>query len=60
MLAASFVDDKSRLAKSDAELLNSIKNGVVANGKVMPPQKDVLSDTEMRDVLAYIRKTFGD
>ena len=60
MLAASFVDDKARLAKSDEELLTSIRNGITANGRVMPPQKDVLSDKEMHAVLAYVRKTFGD
>lgn len=60
MLAASFVQDKARLAKTDEQLLTSIRNGIVADGRVMPPQKDVLSDKEMHDALAYIRKTFAN
>ncbi len=59
MLAANFVSDKTRLAKSNEVLLNSISNGIVADNKIMPPQKDVLSDQEMKDALSYIRKTFG-
>lgn len=59
MLAADFVKDKSRLAKSNEVLLNSIREGIVADGKVMPPQKDVLTDEEINNAIAYIRKTFG-
>lgn len=59
MLAANFVSDKTRLAKSNEVLLTSIRNGIVADNKVMPPLKDVLSDKEMKDALSYIRKTFG-
>ncbi len=59
LLAANFVADKTRLAKSNEVLLTSIRNGIVADNKVMPPQKDVLSDKEMKDALSYIRKTFG-
>ena len=60
MLAANFVKDKSRLAKTNEQLLKSIREGIVADGKIMPPQKDALSDKEMADALSYIRKTFGD
>jgi mono/diheme cytochrome c family protein len=60
MLAANFVKDKSRLAKTNEQLLKSIREGIVADGKIMPPQKDILSDKEMADALSYIRKTFGD
>ncbi len=59
MLAANFVSDKTRLAKPNEVLLNSIRNGIVADNKIMPPQKDVLSEQEMKDALSYIRKTFG-
>lgn len=59
MLAANFVSDKTRLAKTNEVLLSSIRNGIVADNKIMPPQKDVLSDQEMKDALSYIRKTFG-
>ena len=57
-LAADFVNDTSRLAKPDSLLLSSIANGV--KGKlVMPPQKDILSPQQQKDVLAYIRTAFS-
>jgi len=59
MLAANFVADKSRLAKSNEELLTSIRDGRTVDGKVMPPQKGILSEQEMKDALSYIRKSFG-
>ncbi len=59
MLAADFVKDKSRLAKSNEELTTSIREGITRDGKVMPPQKDVLSATEIKDAISYIRVTFG-
>lgn len=60
MLAASFAQDKTRLAKTDEQLLTSIRNGITKDGRVMPPQKDVLTDEEMHNALAYIRKMWGD
>lgn len=60
MLAANFVSDKTRLAKPNEVLLNSIRNGIIAENKVMPPHKDILSDPEIKNALSYIRKTFGD
>lgn len=60
MLAANFVTDKTRLAKSNEVLLNSIRNGITNGTKVMPPQKDILTDKQIKDALSYIRKTFGD
>jgi mono/diheme cytochrome c family protein len=60
MLAANFVTDKTRLAKSNEELLISIRDGRTVDGKVMPPQKGILSEQEMKDALSYIRKSFGD
>jgi mono/diheme cytochrome c family protein len=59
MLAANFVKDKTRLAKSNEELLTSIRDGIIKDGKVMPPQKGILTDQEMKDALSYVRKTFG-
>lgn len=60
MLAADFVKEKSRLAKTNEELLESIRNGIITDSRVMPPQKDALSEKEMADALSYVRKTFGD
>lgn len=56
---ASFVDDKSRLAKSDDELLKSIAEGKTGTIGTMPPWKAVLSPQQMNDVLAYLRTSFG-
>ena len=55
-LGADFVNDKSRLAKPDAELINDIRNG---EGR-MPAWRGILTDQEIRDVLAYIRHEFGE
>lgn len=56
---ANFVDDKSRLAKSNEELLKSIREGMQGKIGMMPAQKDILSDEQIKDALSYIRKTFG-
>ncbi len=56
--AANFVDDKTRLAKTDAELLKIIADGVDTKG--MPPFESVISVGQRRAALAYIRATFGD
>lgn len=58
-LAADFVNDKSRLQKPDSVLLKSIAEGVTGKMAVMPPQKDLLTETQRKDVLAYIRREFG-
>ena len=50
--------DKTRLAKSDAELLAAIEKGIEA--KAMPAFGAVLSSPQRRAVLAYIRATFGE
>ncbi|MCO4782206.1 MAG: cytochrome c [Candidatus Cloacimonetes bacterium] len=57
-LGADFVNDTIVLSKTDEVLLDSIKNGIMKNGKYMPPQKKILKDQEMIDVLAYIRSAF--
>ena len=58
-LAASFVDDPARLAKSDAELSKTIKEGKQGALGMMPPWGDTLSDDQISAVLGYIRADFG-
>ena len=55
--AANFVDDRSRLAKTDAELLATIEHGNEA--KAMPAFGAILSPGQRRAALAYLRATFG-
>ena len=55
--AANFVEDKTRLAKSDTELLKIIAAGVDTKG--MPAWEAVLSPIQRRAALIYIRATFG-
>jgi caa(3)-type oxidase subunit IV len=59
-MAANFVDDKSRLAKSDDELFKSITNGFKGQVGQMPPWGPVLKPQARRDVLAYVRQHFGE
>lgn len=56
---ANFVDDKSRLAKTDEELLQSIAEGKTGTIGTMPPWKAVLSPQQMSDVIVYLRTSFG-
>ena len=56
--AANFVDDKTRLAKTDAQLMESITKGVEAKG--MPAFGATLTKGQQRAVLAYVRATFGE
>jgi|GEM_PF-2654383 len=55
-LGADFVNDKTRSAKSDAELLDAIANGV--EGTTMIAWSAVLDAKQQADVLAYIRTAF--
>ena len=55
--AANFVDDKSRLAKTNAQLLDIITAGNEAKG--MPAFGAIINTTQRRAVLTYIRATFG-
>ncbi|MBW1879045.1 MAG: cytochrome c [Deltaproteobacteria bacterium] len=57
-LAGDFVGDSSRLAKSDAELLEVIRDGRIGTVGAMPPWSQSLSEQEMVDVLAFVRATF--
>ena len=56
---ADFIGDKSRLAKSNEVLFTSISEGVTTGKVPMPPQKTILSEKEINDSLAYVRKQFG-
>jgi mono/diheme cytochrome c family protein len=56
--AVSFVDDKSRLAKTNEQLLASIAAGVETKG--MPAFGATLPKGQQRAVLAYLRAAFGD
>ncbi len=55
-LGADFVNDATRRAKSDDELLLSIAKGV--EGTAMVAWEPLLSETQRKDVLAYIRVTY--
>jgi mono/diheme cytochrome c family protein len=54
--AANFVDDRSRLAKSDKELFQSIWKG---NGP-MPGWRGVLTEEQVNQVIGYLRAAFGN
>lgn len=56
-LGADLVNDKTRLAKSNEVLLKSIADGVP--GTTMIAWSAVLDETQRKDVLSYIRATFG-
>jgi mono/diheme cytochrome c family protein len=56
--AANFVDDKTRLAKADAELIRVITEGNEA--KAMPAFGAIINASQRQSVLAYIRATFGE
>ncbi len=56
--AANFRDDKTRLAKTDAELLKTIAEGNELKG--MPAFGAIANASQRKAVLAYIRATFGD
>ncbi len=56
---ADFVGDETRLSKTNEELLSSIRDGLSTGSMPMPPQRDNLSEQEMKDVLSYIRDNFG-
>jgi len=59
-LAANFVEDRSRLAKSDDELLIAINRGTRGDIGVMPPWGQLLDTQQHHDVLAYLRETYGE
>lgn len=57
-VSADFVGDKNRLAKSDVELIRSIRRGFENEKASMPPFGAVLSESDLQNVLAYIRDAF--
>lgn len=58
MTGADFVRDRRRMAKNNDTLLRSIREGIVAT-PAMPAHAAILSDTQIRDALSYVRVTFG-
>ncbi len=54
-LGADFVNDKSRCAKADGELFQSIWHG---KGR-MPAWRGVITKDQVQQVILYIRETFG-
>jgi mono/diheme cytochrome c family protein len=59
MTGADFVNDESRLAKDNAVLIRSITDGVLTASPPMPGHGTILTETQIRDVLSYIRREFG-
>ena len=59
MTGADFVGDATRLAKGNDVLIASITDGVLDVSPIMPPQGSVMTEQEIKDVLSYIRQTFG-
>ena len=59
LTGADFVGDRRRLAQNNDTLLRSIREGVPTASPAMPAHRDILSDTQMRDALSYVRATFG-
>lgn len=59
MLAANFRKD-GRLDKTDEQLLTSIGDGFTGKVGTMPPWKGTLTDQDMVNVLAHVRKTYGE
>jgi mono/diheme cytochrome c family protein len=55
--AANFVDDKTRLAKPDAELLAVISNGIETKG--MPAFGSILTAVQRKSALEYVRSKFS-
>jgi len=55
-MCPSFVEDKTRLAKSDEELLLSIKNGK----GMMPAYSWLFEDEDILKVVKYLRDTFEE
>lgn len=62
-MAPDLKEEWQRMTKPDQELANNIRTGrITPGGKTYtggPPTPQVLSDTDMDDVLAYMRSAFG-
>lgn len=59
LTGANFVGDPTRLAKTNEQLLTSIRDGVTTGATPMPAHAELLTDEQMHDALAYIRHEFG-
>jgi len=59
----NFTDKNGRLSKSDAELMNSLLDGLQSPGSpmAMPPKggNDALTNGDLKNVIQYLRDTFG-
>jgi mono/diheme cytochrome c family protein len=57
---ADFVGDERKMAKSDDELIKSISEGIKrdigSEEMAMPRWKDILSEEDMWNALAYVRE----
>lgn len=59
-VAANLVEDKTRLAKSDEQLVTSIREGYQGEIGVMPPWGAQVDEKGAYDVIAYLREEYGD
>ena len=59
-IAGNFSGPESALNKTDEELLRTIKVGKSGEIGVMPKWMGILNEQKRKDVLAYIRATFGE
>jgi cytochrome c oxidase cbb3-type subunit III len=57
-ISADFVGDIKRMAKSDEELLLSIREGMIGKIGSMPAWGSALTEKQTEEVLKYIRSTF--
>jgi mono/diheme cytochrome c family protein len=57
--AGDFVGNAAILAQSDEALLTTIARGKTGHIGTMPAWGSILTPQQQRDVLAYIRQTFG-
>ncbi len=58
LTGANFIDDHSRLAKNNDTLIHSITVGI-PNSPPMPAHQALLTETQIRDALSYVRVHFG-
>lgn len=55
--AKDFTDAKVQAAMKDEEMFKAIKEGLKKDGKTkMTPYSEKFSDTEIKDLVAYVRK----
>ena len=56
---ATFVDDPTRLQKSDAALVKSVREGYTGDIGMMPPWGAVVDEAAAYDAIAYLRREYG-